>query len=38
MATESTTAFESLFGCSFRPYTLNGKATYYHGDVIMVRH
>jgi hypothetical protein len=31
------TAIESLYGCSFLPYLVNGKATYYHGYVEMWR-
>ena len=38
VATENTTAIEMLYGCQFDPYIVNGKVTYYHGDVIVVRH
>ena len=32
-ATHPATAIESLRGCRFSPYVVNGKATYYHGYV-----
>jgi hypothetical protein len=26
---------KTLYGCQFLPYVVNGKATYYHGDVLV---
>ena len=38
VASEPTTAVEgTLYGCEFMPYLVNGKPTYYHGDVIVIR-
>ena len=38
VASETTTAVVgTLFGCEFVPYVVNGKPTYYHGYVVVVR-
>jgi hypothetical protein len=33
-AAASMTVLKTLFGCQFAPYIVNGRPTYYHGDVI----
>jgi len=36
-AATKMTVLKTLMGCKFLPYSVNGRVTYYHGDVVVAR-